>query len=76
MFNMKFPKMSSKMLEMVKGNLSTGAPMEMNAPAAGAMNVVNMTKMKPPEPPQSTMQTDKASLLGAVKKSKGLVGGF
>ncbi len=57
MFNMMFPKMSSNMMQAMKNGLSTGKPMEMNAPAAGAMNVVNMAQSKPAGPPQSTAPT-------------------
>lgn len=57
MFNMMFPKMSSNMMQAMKNGLSTGKPMEMNAPAAGAMNVVNMAQSKPAAPPQSTAKT-------------------
>lgn len=67
MFNMMFPKMSSNMMQAVKNGLSNGKPMEMNAPAAGAMNVVNMAQStaktgmlaqsKPAGPPQSTATT-------------------
>jgi len=42
MFPMMFPKMSSGMMTQLKNGLSTGKPMEQNAPAAGAMNVANM----------------------------------
>lgn len=42
MFPMMFPKMSSELMSQLKNGLSTGKPMEQNAPAAGAMNVANM----------------------------------
>ena len=42
MFPMMFPKMSSGLMTQLKNGLSTGKPMEQNAPAAGAMNVANM----------------------------------
>lgn len=67
MFNMMFPKMSSNMMQAVKNGLSNGKPMEMNAPAAGAMNVVNMA--------QSTATTGMlAKSIGAAPKG-GTFGG-
>ena len=42
MFPMMFPKMSNELMSQLKNGLSTGKPMEQNAPAAGAMNVANM----------------------------------
>lgn len=78
MFNMMFPKMSSNMMQAMKNGLSTGKPMEMNAPAAGAMNVVNMAQSKPAEPPQSTAPTGQmkmGGMLSKVMKKNGIVGG-
>jgi hypothetical protein len=70
MFPLMFPTMSSKLMQQMKNNFSTGKPMEMNAPAAGAMNVANMKAAAAPSPKPSNM----SKAVGALKKSSGIVG--
>lgn len=71
MFPLMFPKMSSNMMQAMKNGLSTGKPMQMNAPAAGAMNVANMKAAAAPPPPQPS---NMSKAVGALKKSSGIVG--
>lgn len=74
MFPMMFPKMSSNMMQAMKNGLSTGKPMEMNAPAAGAMNVANMKAAAAPAP-KSNLQNKKGSVFANLMKSNGVIGG-